>query len=151
MGRISANFCKQRMPSNASLQAKTPAKNAEFPTFVSADSLLTVSRVMKLSHNSQYLRDFSEDSGGFFRQEGKTVLKTLVNIGNCQRPLFSLGVSQHKHKITNMWKFELNWLSKLRDNNKRKNTLVTQGCVLSDALCLFKHREWVAKAFWPWL
>ena len=26
----------------------------------------------------------------------------------CQRPAFSLGVSQHMHKITNLWKFELN-------------------------------------------
>ena len=38
------------------------------------------------------------------------------------------------HKITNLWKFELNRSSKLRDNNERKNTLVTQSCVLSDAL-----------------
>ena len=38
------------------------------------------------------------------------------------------------HKKTNLWKFELNQLSKLRDNNnERKNTLVTQSCVLSDA------------------
>ena len=28
-------------------------------------------------------------------------------------------------KITNLWKFELNWSSKLRENNERKNTLVT--------------------------
>ena len=56
-------------------------------------------------------------------------LKTLDTIGNCQRPVFSLGVSQHMHKITNLWKFELNWLSKLRDKNKIKNTLVTRSCV----------------------
>ena len=30
------------------------------------------------------------------------------------------------HKITNLWKFELNWSSKLRENDGRKNTLVTQ-------------------------
>ena len=41
-------------------------------------------------------------------------LKTVDTIGNCQRPVFSLGVSQHMHKITNVWKFELNWSSKLR-------------------------------------
>ena len=29
-------------------------------------------------------------------------LKTLDTIGNCQRPVFSLGVSQDKHKITNL-------------------------------------------------
>ena len=35
----------------------------------------------------------------------KTVLfKTLDTIGNCQRPVFPLAVSQHTHKITNLWK-----------------------------------------------
>ena len=29
-------------------------------------------------------------------------LKTLVTIGNCQRLVFTLGVSQHMHKITNL-------------------------------------------------
>ena len=47
-------------------------------------------------------------------------LKTVDTNGNCQRPVFSLGVSQHMHKITNLWKFELNWSSKLRDNNEEK-------------------------------
>ncbi len=60
-------------------------------------------------------------------------LKTLDTFGNCQRPVFSLGVSQHMHKITNLWKFELNWSSELRNNNGTKNTLVTRSCVLSDA------------------
>ena len=36
-------------------------------------------------------------------------------------------------KITNLWKFELNRSSKLRDDNERKITLVTRSCVLSDA------------------
>ena len=60
-------------------------------------------------------------------------LKTLDSIGNCQRPLFPLGISQLMHKITNLWKFELNWSSKLRDNNEIKNTFVTRSCVLSVA------------------
>ena len=61
----------------------------------------------------------------------KRILKTLDTIGNCQRPVFSLGVSQHMHKVTNVWKLELNWSSKLRDkdNNERKNTLVIRSCV----------------------
>ena len=49
------------------------------------------------------------------------VIVTLDTIGNWQRPVFSLGVSQHKHRITNLWKFELNRSSKLRDYNERKN------------------------------
>ena len=47
-------------------------------------------------------------------------LEAVDTIGNCLRPVFSLGVSQNMHKITDLWKFELNWSSKLRDNNKRK-------------------------------
>ena len=64
---------------------------------------------------------------------GEELRKTVDTIGNCQRPVFSLGVSQNMQKITNLWKLELNWSSKLRDNNERKNTLVTQSCVLADA------------------
>ena len=48
------------------------------------------------------------------------LVKAMDTIGNCQRPVFSLGVSQHMHKMTNLWKFELNRSSKLRDNNERK-------------------------------
>ena len=52
----------------------------------------------------------------------------------CQKPIVSHGVSQHNmHKITNLWKFELNWSSKLRDNYAIKNTLVTRICVISGA------------------
>ena len=36
----------------------------------------------------------------------RSCLKTTDTIGNCQRPAFPLGVSQHMHKITNLWKFE---------------------------------------------
>ena len=37
-----------------------------------------------------------------------TALKTLDTIGNCQRLTFTVGVSRHMHKITNLWKLELN-------------------------------------------
>ena len=48
-------------------------------------------------------------------------LKPVDTIGNnCQRPVFSLCVSQHIHKITNLWKFELDWSLELRDNYERK-------------------------------
>ena len=47
-------------------------------------------------------------------------------IGNFQRPVFSLGVSQHMHDKTNLWKYELNWSSKLQENNGRKKAHVHQ-------------------------
>ena len=50
-----------------------------------------------------------------------TITKT---IDNYQRPVFSLGVCKHNYaKITNLWTLELNWSSKLRDNDGRKKTL----------------------------
>ena len=48
--------------------------------------------------------------------------KTLDTVGNCQRPTFSLCVSQHVHKITYLWKFELNWSSKLLDIPMKEKT-----------------------------
>ena len=36
-------------------------------------------------------------------------LKAVDTIGNCQRLAFTVDVSQHMHKITNLWKFQLNW------------------------------------------
>ena len=67
-----------------------------------------------------------------FWQSLGLVLKAVDTIGNCQRLDCSVGVSQHMHKITNLRKCELNWSSKLQENNGRKNTLVVS-CVLSDA------------------
>ena len=33
---------------------------------------------------------------------GLKTVDTIGMIGNCQRPVFSLGVTQHMHKITNL-------------------------------------------------
>ena len=41
-------------------------------------------------------------------------LKAVDTIGNCQRLTFTGGVSQHMHKITNLWKLELNFSSNVR-------------------------------------
>ena len=60
------------------------------------------------------------------------ILKGRYTFGNCQRPVFLLGVSHHNHKITSLWKFGINWSSKLRENDERKNTRVGRICVLSD-------------------
>ena len=58
-----------------------------------------------------------------------TALKLYI-IGICQRPVFSLG-GAHMHKITTMWKFELNWSSKLRDiTERKKHPCNKKSCVL---------------------
>ena len=49
--------------------------------------------------------------------------QSVPTFGNCQSPVFSLGVSQHMHKITNLWKFGLNWSLKLQEDNERKKQL----------------------------
>ena len=46
----------------------------------------------------------SEFLKGFLVQNHDTCFVTALDtFGNCQRPVFSLGVSQHGHKITNLW------------------------------------------------
>ena len=70
-------------------------------------------------------------------------LKTVDTIGNCQRLAFTVGVSQHMHKTTNLWKFEVDRSSNLRDNNERKNTLVTRSFVRLDGW--FRDLK-----FWTW-
>ena len=52
-------------------------------------------------------------------QRFTVLLKAVDTIGNCQRLAFTVGVSQHMHKITNLLKFELNWSLNLGDNNER--------------------------------
>ena len=52
--------------------------------------------------------------------EIKLSLKAVDTIGNCWRLAFTVGVSQHMHKIRKLRKFELNRSPKLRDNNERK-------------------------------
>ena len=54
------------------------------------------------------------------------ILKALYTFGNCQRPVFSLGVSHQKHTITSLWTFWLNWSSKLRENYERKTPLLDE-------------------------
>ena len=49
-------------------------------------------------------------------------LKGTDTFGNCQRPVFSLGVSQHKYK--NLWKFGLNWSSNFEKIIKEKTPLL---------------------------
>ena len=72
---------------------------------------------------------------GYMWQENidliKIVLLILVKVRDQSSHLVYLNII---HKITNLWKFVLNWSSKLRDNNGRKNsTLLARSCVLSHA------------------
>ena len=66
---------------------------------------------------------------------GSLGLKVLDTFGNCQRLVFSLGVFQHMHKITNLLNLDsVGHRSQLRENNERKNIFVLQLImVLSDA------------------
>ena len=43
-----------------------------------------------------------------FAHNQNCILKAVGTIGNCQRLAFTVGTSQHMHKITNLWKVELN-------------------------------------------
>ena len=74
-------------------------------------------------------------------EHSATTLKTLDTIGDCQRPVYSLGVSQQMHKITNLWKFELSWLCEVaRYKWKKKTPLSHHG---RTKLCAFRClRSW---------
>ena len=61
------------------------------------------------------------------------LLKALDTFNNCQRPVFTLKIM---HKITNLYKFGLNWSSKLGENNGRNKHPCRTSCVLLDALNL---------------
>ena len=106
-------------------------------SFIS-DSLYIVMKLINCRSHDIYLVDgkiIVEMTSSLYHinrehNNASAALKVLNTFGNCQRPVFSLGVS-HKHKITSLWKFGLNWSSKLRENDERKNTLVGQICLLS--------------------
>ena len=53
-------------------------------------------------------------------------LKGRYTFGNSQRPLFSLGVSQHKHKITSGWKFELKFNQSCEKMMREKTPLLDE-------------------------
>ena len=84
-------------------------------------------------------------------------LKTVDTIGNCQRPGFSFGVSQHMHEITNLWKFQLNWSSKLTGHYERKKhpchtKLCAFSCLISrpQILNLRSQNQILGKLFLSW-
>ena len=52
------------------------------------------------------------------------------HFGNCQRPVFSIGVSQHMHKITKLLKFGSQSCEIIMEE---KTPLSKQSCVLSNA------------------
>ena len=58
------------------------------------------------------------------------ILKALNTFGNCQRPVFSLGVSHYNRKKTSLWKFGLNFLviEVARKWWKKKHTCWTSLC-----------------------
>ena len=60
-----------------------------------------------------------------------------------QRPVFSLGISQHMHQITNLWTFWLNRSSKLQENNERKTNLgVIKGLRLHHIMTISNELGW---------
>ena len=70
---------------------------------------------------SQYKLIIRDDDN---KNEFLQTLNSHHTIGNCQRPVFSLAVYHHMHKITDQWiLFLLNRSSKLRENNERNTNL----------------------------
>ena len=118
---LTAPWCHRRHQGHYSIQLHS----LHIPRFSSNPKIKTGTNLAR-GHQGAKLSGGST-RGGFHKE-----LKAVDTIGNCQRLAFTVGVSQHMHKITNLWKFYLNRSSKLRDNNERKITLVTRSCVRLD-------------------
>ena len=74
---------------------------------------------------------YNDTNNTITRDYYRRALNILDTIGNCQRTVVSLGVTQHVHKIINLWKYELNWWSKLQanyDNKRKKHPCHTKLC-----------------------
>ena len=72
--------------------------------------------------------------------------------GSCQRPVFSLGVSQNMHKITNLWKRGLIWSLKLQDSNERKTPFMHNNvCAILETQSpqLKSFNIWLRNYFFP--
>ena len=93
-------------------------------------SALAMQRSGFESHWSNFVWGFLSYFG---KIPSKRCLKTVDTIGNCQRLVFTVGVSQHMHKIINLWKLSSIGRRSCEIIMKEKNTLVTRNCVLSDA------------------
>ena len=73
-------------------------------------------------------------------------LKALDTFDNCQTPVFSLGVSQHMHKTTNLWTFLIKVIEVARDKWKKKRPFCTILCAfrcLKNASFLKTFNIWV--------
>ena len=65
---------------------------------------------------------------GLISQSTTSIFKTLDTSGNCQRPFFSLGVSQNKHiKPVTVW---AQLFIEIAREQCKKNTLVALLCAL---------------------
>jgi hypothetical protein len=83
--------------------------------------IVTIGRIVHIETQSE--KHYRSDASYIKFWDGQFLLKPLDTIGNCQRPVFPLAVSQHMHIITNLWKFDLDWSSELRDDYERKKYL----------------------------
>ena len=58
-----------------------------------------------------------------------TQLQARYSFSNRQRPVSSLGVSQHMHQITKLWKFKLSWSLKMQVNSEEEKKTLLRRCV----------------------
>ena len=73
------------------------------------------------------------------------LLKAVDTIGNCQSPVFSLGVSQHMHDITKLVKILTQLLVKVARYLKEKNMLDFEASNFNSEVS--KSNSWKITAF----
>ena len=89
---------------------------------------IEISRILKVRNTNLPLR---EAAGELFWVRRENTLSLLALLGGGELGGDGSGVCSLR--MANKIKYEIDRSSKLRDNNERKNTLVTRTCVLSDA------------------
>ena len=55
-----------------------------------------------MSNHDKLVKDETVGAGIVYKCTKYALLKAVDTIGNCQRLAFTVGVSQHMHKITNL-------------------------------------------------
>ena len=96
MKEIPVTFCTHRFPLHHA--AAEPNQNTDWKANVTA----RLSNEITVSH--EITADVKPVQVFILAEKGEPVFKTLDTIGNCQRPVFTVCVSQHfvKHNITNL-------------------------------------------------
>ena len=114
-----------KMMSNKKNTGTQKHNHQQFQSMICSLSVASLRALLRIKFKTFFIiRDCLTSQGRTATSRWGLHLKGRYTIGNCQRPVFSLGVSQHIHKITNLWKFELNRPSEFGEKTSSYNSFI---------------------------